>query len=1206
MDDDLSDAIEENDVIDDDDEHDDGDAGAEGGVATCRPRSPCCRRKEDAYGLISSTSFTNHTTSIEAQIVEVTYRDHDLPACNLTCPSSLDVEGFADVCYHDVDPSAVGLHVDMHLVDADGRSITATIGTRKPFARRVNLVLKQTTGSSPRAVDELVQTISSRLGMRDSQELTRNMRTFRQSLLVGFDPCGNDPLARNRYQIVSFAFATNELASRVKRMQHAVKPFEIVDPRADVVIAFLIERNLEACGWVRIANARVAPATTRTSSAQLEVSCGIEDVHPLDRRSVAPIMVASYDIETYGSRGAGVFPDADIDGDYVCAITTNFWRAGSALHDRFNVVMIVGQTHAHHGSDTAVECFATEKELLLAWSALIRKVDPKIISGYNIYRFDNEYLCKRAQKLRERLFWHFGAFLCEPAEPKAFKLESAAFGQNEGMAFDIKGKVVLDLMQHMMQSYKLPLYNLNYVSKHFLGNSKTDLDIPTMFKLVEKGEFDRLIAYVQRDGELVQELLKNRDVINSVVEMSRATSTFPTDILTRGQQIRVMNRLRRTCADRGVAILPPPVLPKRRFIGARVVKPQKGFFDPANGKVITLDFASLYPSIVRAYNLCYQTWIDPRHIDSIRNKFPDLEIVEHTLTLGQVWEEVRALPPGAAIEIRSAPKLVDLAQKQLKRGYVDVALTDDEFEEAVRPLLCGIEGGELTRHHVITLVDPTTAKPRRFRPKNVSHSFAKGVPQPDGSEKRCPSLLPEILEELGKLRKKAKKAMGVAEADASHWTEEAERLEASGVHADEVRKRAAAATELAALYDKEQLAYKVVMNSVYGFTAADTLRLLALAETITALGRKSLGASIEIAERLCVEMGFPDSRVVYGDTDSIFVHVDGASAGEALDVGAKISSECNAHFQRETKSSVLKLEFEALFEGLVLIGKKTYAGLQHAVFEKGTTTTKTYNGRPWEIEEHGMSSKPKKYKKGMRAVRRDTPPFVATTQSEALDLLLETKSVAPVLRYIEEAILRLVRVQVPRPQFQITMQLKREEDYVKAPGDAVAKQPHLRLVKKLERRSHEGTLPQGCTLWGVGERVPFYYAETDDGVACDRAECPAYGEVHSIPYDRVHYFDLVEKALDQGLSVVPEVKTLLRRLDAEHIAVLRDTMKRRRKLAEERRKLAANGQRSITGFLRNNPTTAGDTVGGSAIVGMAPPAKRRMTQAKIMDCIQKG
>ena len=1166
--------------------------------ADATPRSPCQRRASALYDLLppepSDTSSIDGHPPLEAQIVDVTYRDHEMP-------SSYDAE---------VDDAPKAFLIDMHLVDATGRTVLATVEGVRP---RVRFVYVGDAGLSATKLQNLCAAAArccrsddadhAAGGAPEADEIEATAQKSRRASLVGFDPHGDDPLQRRTFEEVSLAFKTHWQASRVRRMHPGTLRqlgFVVVDPRCDPVVAFFIERRLEACGWVAIRRPRVVPPESRTSSAQLELVCAADNVAPSERRGLAPLLVASYDIETYGSRGAGVFPDADVDADYICAITTNFWRAGAPVAERFNVVMIVGHTTRHHGADTAVECYATERELLLAWSSLLRRLDPKVITGYNIYRFDNPYVSKRAHRLRERLFWHFGAHLAEPVQDKPFKLESAAYGSNEGHTFAAKGKVILDLMQYMQMNYKLPLYNLNFISGHFLGSQKTDLDIPTMWRLVEKGEFDPVIAYVQRDGELVQELLKNRDVINSVWEMSRATSTLPTDVLTRGQQIRVMNRLRRTCAERDVAIRPPPEAPKRRFIGARVVSPVRGFYDPTKGKVITLDFASLYPSIVRAYNLCYQTWIPPNQVEQVRARFPALEIVPHELELGQVWEELQGRVYPECVELtQQTAAFVDLAQKQFKKSYVDVALTDDEFEAVVVPMVPA--GAKLGRHHFVTIPDASGRCAKRLRPKPVAHHFAKGVPcatSPTG-EARCPSLLPEILEELGKLRKKAKKAMGAAEADAKAWEAKAEAAAADGKeHAD---RMAAAAVELAALYDKEQLAYKVVMNSVYGFTAADTLRLLALAETITALGRKSLGASIAIAERLCAEMGFPESRVVYGDTDSLFVHVAGASAEEALDVGARISSECNAHFERETKSSVLKLEFEALFEGLVLIGKKTYAGLQHAVYEKGTVATKTYGGREWTIEEHGMSAKPKKYKKGLRAVRRDTPPFVAELQSKSLDVLLDTKAVPPVLAYIEAELMRLVDLQVPRADFRITMQLKREEDYHRAEGEAVAKQPHLRLVKKLEARSVAGTLPQGCTLWGVGERVPYFYAETDELVACDRAECPVYGEVHGVPPDRVHYFELAKKALKQGLSVIPDVDELVMRIYQQLIAPLRKEVEKRRKHAEERRQLQRRGQTSITGFFSDAPQPSGrkpssgarPTTSGKRPAELAPPRAKR-------------
>ena len=747
-----------------------------------------------------------------------------------------------------------------------------------------------------------------------------------------------------------------------------------------------------------------------------------------------------------------------------------------------------------------------------------------MLTGYNICRFDTEYVATRARRFlradEQRVFWKFGPYLCQDVEEKPFKLESAAYGQNEGVNFDFKGgTAVLDAMQYIAMNYKLPMFSLGYVSKHFLGDTKEDLDIGTMWKLVERGQLSRVIDYVLKDGRLVRDLVQNRDMLNSIFEMSRATSTLPNDILTRGQQIRVMNLLRRICAARGVLLDVPKdrqtaaEAAKRKYIGARVVNPKAGFYDPKKGYVVTLDFASLYPSIVRAYNLCYQTWIPASKVDEVRARCPDLEIVACELRLGQVWGKA-----GKAADMKRAlhsPKLADLIAKQVKAGQTNVSLTHDEFDAVVPEAL--------TEAHCIAVVVEEGAKPVLYSPIPVAHYFAKGVTGADGVEQRCPSLLPSILAELAVLRKKAKKAGRRRGARAGgDGARRGERGRGGrGGAGGGARARGSGAVQ------QRAASMKVVMNSgrprrpIRGGwrSANDHLP-----------PPDGAADSIKIVNETRAEMGFPASDVVYGDTDSIFVHVAGASKAEALDVGSVVSARCNAHFERATKSKNLVLEFEALFDGLILIGKKCYAGSQYAVVETGERATRTYNGAEYALDVCALGPKPKQYKKGMRAVRRDTPPFVARAQGDSIDLLLKTQDVPQVLAYIQKQVDDLLAFRVPRADFQLTMQLKREDSYKKAPEDDVAKQPHLRLVKKLERRSKEGKLPQACTLWGVGERVPYFYAETDELLACDRAECPAYGEAHNVPYDRAHYFRLLDGALAQGLGVVPEVKAYI---DAE-------------------------------------------------------------------------
>ena len=53
-----------------------------------------------------------------------------------------------------------------------------------------------------------------------------------------------------------------------------------------------------------------------------------------------------------------------------------------------------------------IKWFNTERELLNAWSKFVRKVDPDLITGYNIMNFDFPYILTRAKKLKiGRYFW---------------------------------------------------------------------------------------------------------------------------------------------------------------------------------------------------------------------------------------------------------------------------------------------------------------------------------------------------------------------------------------------------------------------------------------------------------------------------------------------------------------------------------------------------------------------------------------------------------------------------------------------------------------------------------------------------------------------------------------------------------------------------------------------------------------------------------
>ncbi|KAJ3278160.1 DNA-directed DNA polymerase delta, partial [Rhizoclosmatium sp. JEL0117] len=89
--------------------------------------------------------------------------------------------------------------------------------------------------------------------------------------------------------------------------------------------------------------------------------------------------------------------------------------------------------------------------------------------------------------------------------------------------------------------------------------------------------------------------------------MARVTGVPFNYLLTRGQQIKVISQLYRKAKQQGLLI--PNMNPEgtdEQYEGATVIEPEKGYYDIP---IATLDFTSLYPSIMMAHNLCYSTYI---------------------------------------------------------------------------------------------------------------------------------------------------------------------------------------------------------------------------------------------------------------------------------------------------------------------------------------------------------------------------------------------------------------------------------------------------------------------------------------------------------------------------------------------------------------------------------------------------------------------
>lgn len=123
----------------------------------------------------------------------------------------------------------------------------------------------------------------------------------------------------------------------------------------------------------------------------------------------------------------------------------------------------------------------------------------------------------------------------------------------------------------------------------------------------------RLAVYCLKDAYLPQRLIDKLMLLINSIEMARVTGVRLLDLTQRGQQIKVLTQLYRKSRTVNLVI---PVKPQNEkggdagnnvnFEGATVIEPIKGYYDVP---IATLDFASLYPSIMMAHNLCYSTLV---------------------------------------------------------------------------------------------------------------------------------------------------------------------------------------------------------------------------------------------------------------------------------------------------------------------------------------------------------------------------------------------------------------------------------------------------------------------------------------------------------------------------------------------------------------------------------------------------------------------
>ena len=305
----------------------------------------------------------------------------------------------------------------------------------------------------------------------------------------------------------------------------------------------------------------------------------------------------SIDIEVEAEIGR--IPDPKIAEKKVTAIGFK----GTDGFDKIFVLRTEGIEEGKNELDSQVEVVFYEKDKekeMIADAFKIISNYPFVVT-YNGDEFDLPYLYNRAEKLGIK----------NQDNPLYMMRDSATL--KHGVHLDLYRTLSNRSFQIYAFSQKYTDFSLNSVSKALLNKEKIDYGLE-----IDELNLYQTANYCYNDALLTYELTSfNHDLLMNLLVIIARIGRMPIDDIARmgvSQWIRSLlyyehrqrNALipnREELQRRSEGVMSDAVIKDKKYRGGLVVEPKEGI----HFNVVVMDFASLYPSIIKIRNLSYET-----------------------------------------------------------------------------------------------------------------------------------------------------------------------------------------------------------------------------------------------------------------------------------------------------------------------------------------------------------------------------------------------------------------------------------------------------------------------------------------------------------------------------------------------------------------------------------------------------------------------
>lgn len=254
--------------------------------------------------------------------------------------------------------------------------------------------------------------------------------------------------------------------------------------------------------------------------------------------------------------------------------------------------------------DMKLEVVDDELELIMTLVDTVKEHDPEILLGYEMEQLSWGYVLERSTFLNISV-----------SAPLSRVIETNLANNSKGVEYHFvqpimfSGRMVFSVWRIIRHDIHLNTCSYERIHHYALNERVPCFSFETLTKWFNENRNRwRVIDYylIRVIGEM--RILDKFDLVAKISELARVYGTQFIDVITRGSQIGIESMMLRLAKLQNLSPLSPTVLQRNKMKAPEalplVMEPETNiYYDP----VAVLDFQSLYPSVVIAYNYCYST-----------------------------------------------------------------------------------------------------------------------------------------------------------------------------------------------------------------------------------------------------------------------------------------------------------------------------------------------------------------------------------------------------------------------------------------------------------------------------------------------------------------------------------------------------------------------------------------------------------------------